>query len=359
MTRNARGPLPVPFLLLFLLSFSLIAAPTAHAVQTGGSISLYPTDWGRLATGDLVDVVVTLNNTSSDTPASDFPDGVDPVPAKLSGDVTVFLALNGPECTDHVPGKLAFVPVGASGCVDKDNNVISCAASGTDSVVITLKPAGITLPASGNVDVATIRVQVIDTQNIVQLGIKGVTENDGLRACSTSAPSICAECGAKGCTTLLFVDDTGITGCPHDCPARIIYRGNAATPDFFEFHGLIRPGPISPPTEPFTVSLRNSQYNPVFTYTIPPGSLTQQGDGTFTYRNNSARNGGGIAFVKIAKRDGLPVTYKVDIQVLDARLESRTMVPEMTVTFSIGDDVFTTTNLWTKKPNGWFLNLTR
>src|SRR5690606_26934346 len=117
MTRSVRGS----FLFFsFLLLLSFLAAPAADAVQSGGSISLYPTDWGRLQTGDLVDVVVSVNNTSSDTPASDFADGVDPVAAKLSGAVTVFLALDGPECTSHVPGKLRFVPAGATGCVEKN-----------------------------------------------------------------------------------------------------------------------------------------------------------------------------------------------------------------------------------------------
>lgn len=355
MSRSVRGSI---LLSSFLLLLSFLAAPAAYAVQTGGSISLYPTDWGRLKTGDLVDVVVAVNNTSSDTPASDFPDGVDPVPAKLSGAVTVFLALDGPECTDHVPGKLRFVPVGGSGCVDKDANVVSCADGGSDSVVVSLKPAGITLPANGSVDVATIRIEVLDAEGLTQLGLKGKSDLAGLRACSTNAPSVCSECEARGCSTLVFAPRGAVIGCPHACPARIIYRGDMATPDFFEFHGLISlTPPISPTTQPFTLSLSNALHDPLFSFVLPPGSFVQQGAGSFTYRNNDARQTGGIAFVKLSQRDGQPTVFKIDIQAFDAGLESEATLPEMTVRFSVGADPFETTNTWEQKPNGWLLNL--
>jgi hypothetical protein len=355
MSRYVRGSL---LLSSFLLS-SFLALPTADAVQTGGSISLYPTDWGRLETGDLVDVVIAVNNTSSDTPASDFPgDGVDPVPAKLSGAVTVFLALDGPECTDHVPGKLRFVPVGGTGCVDKDPNVASCTAGGSDSVVVSLKPSGITLPGGGTVDVATIRIEVLDAEGLTLLGLKARSDLAGLRACSSSAPSVCSECEAKGCSTLAFAPQGSVIGCPHACPARIIYRGNMATPDFFEFHGLINlPPPISPETQPFTLSLSNALHDPMFSFTLPPGSFVKQGAGAYTYRNNTARQSGGIGFVKLAQRDGQPNTFKIDIQAFDAGLESEATLPDMTVTFTIGAEPYATSNTWTQKPNGWVMNL--
>jgi len=358
MSRNVRRSLLLSSLFL-VLSF-LAAAPDADAVQTGGSISLYPTDWGRLKTGDVVDVVIAVNNTSSDTPASDFPnDGVDPVSAKLRGAVTVFLALDGPECTDHVPGKLRFVPVGPSGCVDKDSNVVGCAAGADDSVIVSLKPAGITLPGAGTVDVATIRIEVLDAEGLTLLGIKAKSDLAGLRACSSSAPSVCSECEAKGCSTLAFAPQGAVIGCPHACPARIIYRGDMQTPDFFEFHGMITlTPPITPQTQPFTLSLSNALFNPMFQFALPPGSFVKQGS-AYTYRNNNARSAGGIAFVKLAQRDGQPNTFKIDIQAFDAGLESRATLPDMTVRFTIGAEPYETSNKWTQKPNGWIMNLPR
>jgi hypothetical protein len=356
MSRNVRGSFLLSSSLLLLFSF--LAAPAAYAVQTGGSISLYPTDWGRLQTGDVIDVVISANNTSSDTPASDFPDGVDPVPAKLTGAITVCFALDGPECTDFVPGKLKFIPVGASGCVDKDANVISCAASGANAVVVSLKAAGITLPANGSVDVATIRIEVLDAEGLTQLGLKGMSEMDALRACSSSTPSVCAECEINGCSTLVFAPRGSVIGCPHACPARIIFRGDMATPDFFEFHGLIElTPPVSPTTQPFTLSLSNALFDPILSFALPPGSFVQQGAGSFTYRNNDARDTGGIAFVKLSERDGQPNVFKIDIQAFDAGLESKATLADMTVRFTVGADPFETTNTWMQKPNGWLLNL--
>jgi hypothetical protein len=352
MFRNARGIV----VLVSFLSLSFLATPAAHAVQTGGSISLFPTDWGRLKTGDVIDVVVSVNNTSTDTPASDFPDGVDPVPAKLSGGITVLLACNDPECMSQLPGKLKFVPVGASGCVDKATNTDSCAAAGADAVVISIKPAGITIPAAGSVDVATIRIEVVDDENLSQLGLKAMSDPAALKACSSSEPKVCAECDATGCTTLVFNPVPRIIACPHACPERIIFRGDMATPDFFEFHALIEPGVIDPPNETFTVSLSNALFDPIFSFTLPPGSFTQQGD-TFTFRGTGARQNGGIAFVKISARVGAPGFYKIDIQAFDAGLESKATLPDMTVRFAIGNDPFETTNTWMQKPNGWLLNL--
>ncbi|MEW6270628.1 MAG: hypothetical protein AB1689_15195 [Thermodesulfobacteriota bacterium] len=353
MFRNARGTV---FLLSFL-SLSFLAAPAARAVQTGGSISLFPTDWGLLKTGDVIDVVIAVNNTSTDTPASDFPgDGVDPVSAKLSGAITVLLACADPECTTQVAGKLKFVPVGPSGCVAKANATESCDAAGADAVIVSLKPSGITIPGEGSVDVATIRIEVIDDEGLTRLGLKGMSDPAALKACSTSEPNVCAECDATGCTTLAFNPQPRIIACPHACPERIIFRGDASTPDFFEFHALIEPGLINPPNETFTLSLGNALFDPMFSFTLPPGSFTAQGK-TFTFRDNGARQTGGIAFVKIAERVGAPGFYKIDIQAFDAGLESEATLPDMTVRFAIGNDPFETTNVWIQKPNGWLLNL--
>jgi len=350
MFRNARCTV---FLLSFLF-LSFLATPAAQAVQTGGSISLYPTDWGLLKTGEIIDVQVVVNNTSSDTPASIAPgDGVDPVPAKLTGAITVLLGCVDCECENPVTGKLKFVPVGATGCVDKDGNTMACQAAGNDAVLITLKPNGIALPANGSVDVATIRIEVVNGDDITGLGMRALTDACALHACSSSVPSVCADCDATGCTTLRF-GQPNFRPCPHDCPGRIIFRGGAEDPDFFEFHVLIEPGPIDPVNETFTLSLKNS--GPIFSFSLPPGSFTAQGK-TFNYRNQSARENGGIAFVKIAERSGEPGVFKIDIQAFDADLESLATEALMTVDFAIGNDPFSITDTWTQKPNGWILNL--
>src|SRR5262249_37739641 len=127
----------------------------AHAVQTSASLSVSPSNWGLLATGDQFDVTVSAHNTSTDTPAATFPDGSGPVRATLSGRITVQLACTDPACTMQLPGKLMFVPVGGSGCVAKNPAVTSCASAGGDNVAIAIGGA-IVLPAGGSVDIATI-----------------------------------------------------------------------------------------------------------------------------------------------------------------------------------------------------------
>lgn len=344
------------FLLFSFLLSPILLLSEAGAVQSGGSISLYPTDWGRLVVGSKIFVVVTVNNTSSDTPSTDFPaDMTDPVGALFNGGITVLLACLDHDCMSQASGKLKFV-----GCDDLHPRVASCGAAGNDAVVITIKPQGIPLPANGSVDVATLEIDVIDTQGVAQLGLKAMSDPGAIRACSSSAPSICASCDATGCTTLLLGPMGPPIGCPHACPERIIFRGDAATPDFFEFHGLIRPGSvIDPPAEDFRLELSNSLHDPIFAFSLPQGSFKKQGTGTFTYKNNKARKQGGIAFVKISRRDGPNHEYKIDIQAFDAGLESKATEPVMTVEFDVGDDPFTTTNTWTKKKNGWILNLPR
>ena len=67
---------------------------------------------------------------------------------------------------------------------------------------------------------------------------------------------------------------------------------------------------------------------------------------------------GGIAFVKLSERDGQPNVFKIDIQAFDAGLESKTTLPTMTVSFTIGaDPISRPPTSGRQKPNGWLLNL--
>ncbi|HZR83613.1 MAG TPA: hypothetical protein VFD92_21140 [Candidatus Binatia bacterium] len=346
---------------LLVLALVLAIPGRAHAVQAGGSLSLFPTNWGILPVGELIDVVVTANNTSTDTPAMVAPaDGVAPVPAQLTGPITVKLACTDPLCNNQVSGKLAFVPVGPSGCVDKAAQVNSCSAAGPNAVTIDLKANGITIPPNGSVDLATIRLQVVNNDNISQLGLMAFTQPGALRACSSHVPNVCADCDASGCTTLVF--GQRIITCPHACPERIIFRGGPQDPDFFEFHSLLIPGaPLDPPNQPFELHLSNQFFQEIFSVpqVVPVNGLNfvKQGDGTWTFRNDAARDNGGIAFIKISQRDGPGLAYKIDIQAFDPALEARATVPTMTVKFSIGPEDFETTNDWIQKQNGWLLNL--
>lgn len=353
-----------PFFFLLLLGLALVATPPAHAVQAGGSLSLIPTDWGPLHKNELVEVVVAVNNTSSDTPASGVPaDGVDPVPATLTGAVSVLLSCTDPLCNVQAPGKLAFVPGGAGGCVSKSSAVVSCAASGANGVLITLKPSGITVPAGGSLDLATIQLQVL-ADDVGQLGLMAMTDPASLRACSSHAKTVCTECDASGCSLLVLGGGEQTFGCPHACPERIIFRGGPQDPDFFEFHALIFiENGIDPAKPGFSISLSNAN-GPIFNQpsgNAPPIVLVQQGKGTYTYTNNDARTdpNGGIAFVKLSERDGMMNKYKIDVQLFDPNLEAKATLANMTVAFTLAGGTYQTMNDWQPKQNGWLLNLPR
>ena len=360
MLRTTGTALRVLSSFVSLVLVSLVAASSAHAVQASASLSVIPTDWGPLAQGDVIDVVISINNTSTDTPANGVPDGVDPVPATLTGHISVLLACADPLCNSQVSGKLAFVPGAVAGCVEKDAGVASCATSGPNGVLITLKNGGITVPGGASLDIATIRIQVIDS-DVGRLGIMALTDPASVRACSTHSPATCASCDASGCTLLVFGEMTPI-GCPHACPERIIFRGDLATPDFFEFHGLIHiPNGINPASPGFSISLSNAN-GVIFQHPAgnePPVVFVQQGIGTFTFNNNAARDTGGIAFVKVSLRDGMIDKYKIDVQLLDAMLEPKATLAPMTVSFTISGNTYTTMNDWMERPNGWLLNLPR
>lgn len=361
MVRSTRTWFLVPASLLFLALSSLVVASSAHAVQASASLSVIPTDWGPLHKDDLVEVVIAINNTSTDTPASGTPaDGVAPVPAVLTGDVSVLLACTDALCNGQASGKLAFVPAGAGGCVDKDAAVVSCAASGQNGVLITLG-SSITVPAGGSLDVATIRLRVL-ADDVGRLGIMALTDPASVRACSSHATGVCTSCDASGCSLLVFGGNELTFGCPHACPARIIFRGDAATPDFFEFHALIFvPNGIDPASPGFSISLSNAN-GPIFAHpagNAPPIVLVEQGAGTYTYRNNEARDGpnGGIAFIKLSEREGMIDKYKIDVQLFDPMLEAKATLANMTVTFTLAGTSYQTTNDWLPKQNGWMLNL--
>jgi hypothetical protein len=355
----------VPSSLLFLVLAlgSLVAPPEARAVQASASLSVIPTDWGPLHKDDLVEVVIAINNTSTDTPASGTPaDGVAPVHAVLTGDISVLLACTDELCNGQASGKLAFVPVGGSGCVDKDPAVASCAASGPNGVLISLG-SSITVPAGGSLDIATIRLKVL-ADDVGRLGIMALTDPAAVRACSSNATGVCTSCDASGCSLLVFGGNEQTFGCPHACPERIIFRGDAATPDFFEFHGLIFvQNAINPANPGFAISLSNAN-GPIFAHpsgNAPPVVLVQQGAGTYTYTNNAARTdpNGGIAFIKLSERDGMINKYKIDVQLFDPMLEAKATLANMTVSFTLSGNTYSASGDWLPRQNGWLLNLPR
>jgi hypothetical protein len=341
-----------------LIGLGMVAAPAAHAIQASGSIILSPAKQLQLAKGETVNVDVSVVNTSSQTPLPPGP----AAPATLTGPITVELGCTDCGCAQQLAGSLLFVPGPAAGCVTKTGSVVSCVAGGNpNEVVINLAAAGVALPNNSTpTAIATIAIKM-NVDSGPPLGIRAGTEVCGLTACITPPDQACVSCSAEGCT---FVTPNAAASppcdCPHLCPSKIVFIGDAAKPDSFELHSIILPGNgFDPANKPFTVSMSNSG-GQIFSFTLPAGSLVDGGD-AFTYTNNTAKTTGGISLVKLAARDDTPGAFRLDIQGFSANLQPDTTIPadnpNITTSWDVGGQSWTSgIEAWDRKSFGWQLN---
>ena len=354
MPRAVRGLLK---LIAVFGGVGILAAPTADAFQASGSIILSPSKQLQLAKGETVDVAVSVANTSSQNtqPGSG-------APATLTGPITVELGCNDCSCAQQLSGSLLFVSGPNSGCVTKAGAVVGCeAGANPNSVVINLATAGIALANSSSpTAIATIKVKM-NVDSGPPLGIRAGTEACGLTSCITPPSQGCVSCSAEGCT---FVTPNAAASppcdCPHLCPNKIVFVGNAAKPDLFELHSIIVPGNgFDPASNPFTVSMSNSG-GQIFNFTLPPGSLVHRGK-AFTYTNKTAKTTGGIALVKLAARNDTPGAFRLDIQGYSPNLQPGTTLPSgnpnITSSWDVGGQSWTSGLVaWDRKAFGWQLN---
>ncbi|HEY8516996.1 MAG TPA: hypothetical protein VIS07_15915 [Candidatus Binatia bacterium] len=354
MCRAVRGTIR---LLAVLCGIGLFAAPAAHAIQASGSIILSPSQQLGLSPGDQFELTVSIVNTSSHTPLPPGPDA----PATLTGPIAIDLACTDCDCSSKQSGAITFIPGPVDGCVSHVPGVTSCSSGGSTVVLINLAPGGLSLPAgSAPVEIARIRLQM-NTDSGPPLGIRAGTGVCALTACITPPDQGCVSCSAEGCTFVTPQQGNQPCDCPHQCANKLRFIGDAAKPDFFEFHSIILPSPgFDPVNQPFSVSLSNAIVGQIFSFTLPPGSLKKGGD-AFTYTNNQAANTGGVKMVKLAARDDLPGAFRLDIQGYSPNIQPDTTIPmdipDMTVEFSVGGQSWTTgVKTWDRKNFGWQLN---
>jgi hypothetical protein len=171
---------------LLVLALVLSWAPRLHAFgcQASAALPIFPSAGTTCPTalhiGDTVDILITIQNTSSSVPPGTN------VSAKLvntclggvnNGDpctvaadcaslncipaVTYTLACTDTTCAAELPGTLTFMPVGGNGCVSNAAAVTACTLNAADvtgnTVDITVNAAGVPIPAGGSVSIATIR----------------------------------------------------------------------------------------------------------------------------------------------------------------------------------------------------------
>src|SRR5438067_3593171 len=144
---------------MFTLSDSARSS-SAAGCQASASVPLFPTNGTTCGTalrvGDQKDILITMTNTSSTTPAPGTP-----VAAMLTGNVTFTLACTNTTCATELPGTVVFVPVGGNGCVSNDPGVTSCSSVDANHVSINVGASGVALAAGETFHaIATIRVQV-------------------------------------------------------------------------------------------------------------------------------------------------------------------------------------------------------
>ena len=153
----------------------------------------------------------------------------------------------------------------------KAGQVTGCASGGSTVVLINLAAGGIALPNNNTpVPVATIKLKMLADSG-PPLGIRAGTGVCALNACITPPDQGCVSCSAEGCTFVTPQQGNQPCDCPHLCPNKIRFIGDAAKPDFFELHSIIVPGPgFDPVAQPFTVAMSNAG-GQIFSFTLPAG----------------------------------------------------------------------------------------
>lgn len=201
----------------FVATDAVVVRRAAHAFacQASGALPIFPLDGAScgaaLGAGELVDVAITLTNTSSSNPPgtnvttqlrnaclgglntgngcvvdSQCPGGLcDPA-------ITYTLACTTTQCAVQLPGVLTFVAVGADGCVAKSAGVASCSEDpvNPNKVRILVDAGGVSV-AAGAVQqaIATIRAQVtatVPTSGSNPCGSFGTRADAGSNAIMTS-----------------------------------------------------------------------------------------------------------------------------------------------------------------------------
>jgi hypothetical protein len=188
----------------------------AAGCQAGGALSLFPTGGTTCPTalhvGDQLDIALVITNTCSTVPGPGSP-----VAARLTGNPAIVytLACVDTTCAVALPGTLAFVSVGANGCVSNAAGVTGCAVDGLDpnEVDVTVDAGGVALPAGLATTVATIRVEAtadIPTDLLNPCGQLGTrADTDGNRIVTTDAQcDMTATGGAQGSTNLFLPEAT-------------------------------------------------------------------------------------------------------------------------------------------------------
>lgn len=137
----------------------------------------------------------------------------------------------------------------------------------------------------------------------------------------------------------------GTIGCPN--------KINLNTPvDTLQFQALLNvPTPLHPNEDKFKIVLRNPN-GELLSERLEPGLLVREGN-TYVYRNDAARQTGGLSRVTLRRLRA----HQWRITVLAHGDLSGAAVPQNVIYLVIGNDTFLTRDVWSRRQFGWLLHL--
>jgi hypothetical protein len=133
------------------------------------------------------------------------------------------------------------------------------------------------------------------------------------------------------------------------CPNKINLKGAV---DTLQFQALLNvPTPLHPTDDKFKIVLRNPN-GELLSEKLDPGSILREGN-AWVYRNDAARNAGGISRVTLRRLRA----HQWRITVIAHGDLSGATSPQNVIYLILGNDTFLTRNTWSAREFGWLLHL--
>ncbi|MBM4247052.1 MAG: hypothetical protein FJ148_25205 [Deltaproteobacteria bacterium] len=137
----------------------------------------------------------------------------------------------------------------------------------------------------------------------------------------------------------------GTIGCPNKVNLRNPF-------DTLQFQALLNvPTPLRPGDDKFKIVLRNLNGKQL-SEKLDPGQIVREGN-AFVYRNDAARDTGGISRVTLRRKKA----HEWRITVIAHGIMPGATLANMTIYLVIGNDTFVTKNVWSAREFGWLLHL--
>lgn len=277
--------------LLFVAIVLLSSHRVAGAIQASGSVLLVPSKQTGVIKGETFSLDVYVQNDSMDALGN-------PVSARLQGPlrVTSFLDPSGAQRSNL----LQFVPGPAMGCAVKVDAVRGCAAGLPGEFLISLDPAGLTLPAA-NEPLLVATIALYAPIILPKVGLRASTPPCGLEACGSTSPRMrCTSAGATGGTFVSGIAPLA-PGCRRRCKGSIEYGKGPLDRLSVKGEVEISDPNFDPSAGSFTVELKRGT-GPSLVNIFLPGGIPQTGPSVFSIAGPGNPNTAGIDIIRLTSR---------------------------------------------------------